>query len=174
MGRWLSHEPRTLWIVLTILVMPLLYDIWCTGVMGLYTLGGYIETVAANNPNANLTVTWQLWLIMIPWVLGEEIVFRFPLSFAARFLRCWPRVRDGMLIFLVLTLSALFGWVHGGILFVPIQGVLGLIFSLCYLKFGGYNGKFWKPLLLCWMMHVAVNSHLFALQLAANHFGIGY
>ncbi len=164
MADWLSREPRLLWIAITIAIMPLLYNIWCTAITGLYSWFGVLDQMIASHPNASMQATWALWGIMIPWVLGEEVLFRFPLSFAARFLRRWERLRNWAIIILVIGLSAAFGWVHGGWLFVPMQGVLGAVFCLIYLKCGGFNGKFWKPLLICWIMHVVVNSHLFGLQ----------
>jgi len=165
---WLAKELRWRWILLCMLTFPFVYMIWSFGITEVYSLVGVYDQMVASSPNAGLQVTWIMWGIMVPLVLGEELFFRFPLSFAARFLRRWERLRNWVLAVMVIGLSVTFGWLHGGWLFAPIQGVMGLAMCLFYLKCGGFNGKFWKPLFICWITHVIINSELFSLQLLAD------
>lgn len=61
----------------------------------------------------------------------EEFIFRFlPFSFLPLF-----KKRNAMKVFWVcmLLITAFFGWLHGGIANIPIQGVLGLFLVVDYL-----------------------------------------
>jgi membrane protease YdiL (CAAX protease family) len=177
MTDWLAREPRRLHLLLSIVTIPLVYQVWCTGIIGIYHLAGVLDTLIAGSPNANLQVTALLWIAMIPLVLGEEILFRLPLSLAVKLLKRWERARNYTLIALVIILSVAFGLAHGDgsfasrCLFVPMQGVMGVVFCVFYLKCGGFNGKIWKPLLLTWALHVMLNSQLFALEIIVRQYG---
>ncbi|GEM_PF-5838991 len=54
-------------------------------------------------------------------------------------------------------LSVIFGILHGGIIFIAIQGMLGFIFCLIFLKTGGLRGALVKPLLCSTATHAVYN-----------------
>jgi membrane protease YdiL (CAAX protease family) len=82
--------------------------------------------------------------------LIEEFFFRaLPLFVVVRYLRG----RAWAIALVVVGSSALFGFMHGDLLHVPFQGVIGIIFSLSYLKCGGLRGAMVKPLTITWFIH---------------------
>jgi len=69
-------------------------------------------------------------------------------------------LRDRLKITLAIVLfsSILFAFAHGPAWWhLPFQGVGGVIFSVCYLKCGGYNNLAFKPLLASTMAHCLSN-----------------
>lgn len=90
-------------------------------------------------------------IVSTPFVAPmEELLFRAPLSLLSR---KSPR----MVALSSLVLSGLFGYVHGGLATVPVQGVLGILLSLIYLKAGGSTGKFIRPFVVSSVAHILYN-----------------
>lgn len=82
----------------------------------------------------------------------EEAIFRLPLRiFLKRNLS--PR----RLCVVVIILSVLFGLGHGGWSGVPIQGVMGVVFCVVYLRCGGLQKKYWKAFLSSTGVHTLHN-----------------
>ena len=107
--------------------------------------------------------------------LAEEITFRWAPIFIPRFFiekiasRWFPEfiyqfLTDKLIqIILVSALlaSIIFGWVHGGFIFIFIQGIIGFIWSLLFIKCGGYRGGFSgyrKALLTTFVSHFTYNA----------------
>ena len=68
------------------------------------------------------------------------------------------RDRLKVILAIVLMSSVLFAFVHGPEWwYLVFQGMGGLIFSICYLKCGGYNGFALKPLLASSVTHCLSN-----------------
>lgn len=79
----------------------------------------------------------------------EELFSRAPLTLVGKL-----RPRRAMPLLVAIPLSIFFGWMHGGWATVPYHGSGGLIFSLCYLKAGGQEGKFLRPLWTSYLVHL--------------------
>ncbi|MFC1638990.1 type II CAAX prenyl endopeptidase Rce1 family protein [Patescibacteria group bacterium] len=141
--------------------------------------------------------SWWFWLIMLPFgvALLEEVLFRLPLSILGRLAQLvrWIttkiRARRGQPVPVVgsdaywesrrrwaapfvlpfaLLLPPLFGAAHGLWVFVLVQGVAGLLFTLLYLKCGGGMGKIWKPLLMCTLAHLIIDALAFGWMIVVD------
>lgn len=82
----------------------------------------------------------------------EELIFRLPLRI---FLK--RNATPVTLCVVTLVLSFFFGYGHGGWIGVPIQGVVGIIFCVVFLKCGGFQKKYWKAFLSSTAVHFAYN-----------------
>jgi len=87
----------------------------------------------------NLPVHYFILLCVFSWFL-EEVVFRFiPIAASVRIFGKKYK------IFIVLILvSGLFGFLHGGWSFIFFQGFCGLTLCLLYLKCGGLSTEYLK------------------------------
>ena len=74
----------------------------------------------------------------IPAFIKEELYFRAPLFFVAFI----PQ----LVIPAIFLFSVLFGWLHGDLSNLAIQGVSGIILSVMFLKFGGMQRNIFKGL----------------------------
>ena len=95
------------------------------------------------------------------WVVAfflEEMLFRAPLYVPIYF--GWTNI----LIPCVIILSGIFGWLHGGIGNIFIQGLAGLVFSIVFLKCGGMQREFWKGLFSSTATHTASNALIIILS----------
>ena len=164
---WLSREPHGWWRYTSFLMQVLLLDIMLAFVMILVLLsassiGAPVESLPEppGSTERLAELYKQNWaagyLLIFIGALVEEFVFRFLPLTIARLLRL-PLV--GTLAVALLS-SVWFGYVHGGWFFVPIQGIGGFIYSLAYLKSGGFHGKLLKPLLSTTLVHWGFNSLL--------------
>ena len=87
----------------------------------------------------------------------EELMFRAPLMLVVGSGR-YP----SLVAVAAIALSCAFGYVHfGGISSIPVQGILGIMLSVMFLKFGGANRKLWKPLFCTTFAHLATNLAIF-------------
>ena len=101
---------------------------------------------------------WLMFLIMVRQVFSEEIRFRWAALFPA------TKILGNSIITILIAVLAsfFFGWRHGhllkeGLIFVPIQGVIGLALSLIYLKCGGLHKHNWKALWSSFLAHLTFN-----------------
>lgn len=84
---------------------------------------------------------------------AEELLCRAPwLSITGKL-----RPRSGATVVVAIITSIIFGWIHEGVATIPVQGVMGIILSFSYLKCGGQDGKFWKPLFVAIAIHTLAN-----------------
>lgn len=93
-------------------------------------------------------------LIYIPLAaLFEELLFRLiPLSLAI----CKSKTPE-MVLFAIISSSFLFGMLHGNVFRVIIEGVVGVILSVLFLKCGAYQKKFFKATMCSTAAHYALN-----------------
>ncbi|MDO8571351.1 MAG: CPBP family glutamic-type intramembrane protease [bacterium] len=102
-----------------------------------------------------------LFLFLFCAAYIEETLFRLPLIF---FIWWFVKIRHIRWILLpALLLSMVFGAVHGGMKYILIQGVAGIIFSCVFLKAGALKGKIIEPLLASSLTHFLTNSIIVAL-----------
>jgi membrane-anchored protein YejM (alkaline phosphatase superfamily) len=159
MGHWIGREAKItelpalvvwLWLLHAIcmmLVVPLLFAIGVefpdqterTMVMMTVSLG----TLAAR-------------------VFFEEIIFRTPLLIVI-WLQKWLGRSLAVVLITSVVLSVLFGLVHGSIANIFTQGVGGLIWSVLFLKSGGMQGKFFKPIATATAAHFIWDAMLIAI-----------
>lgn len=85
----------------------------------------------------------------------EEVLFRLPLSIP------WYFGQPLLSLPFAVFLSGFFGWVHGDLSNIAVQGLGGLVMSIVFLKCGGLQGKIIKPLLASTSTHALFNAHLY-------------
>ncbi len=104
---------------------------------------------------------WYMPLLLLIDVFIEELLFRAPLSIKA--FQSTPT----RLLISTLTISALFGFVHGTVFNIAIQGISGIIFSILFLKGGGLQGKFWRGIALSGAVHALGNGILWVVYMSS-------
>lgn len=105
--------------------------------------------------------------------LREEFWYRF-VPFFSVWLAWWAWKRETpprlVAAFVLIVTSVWFGYIHGGFGNVPIQGALGLIFGLVYLKMSAYGRKPLLGLFAAVLLHGAYN---FYIALRLQHYLAG-
>ena len=158
--------------------LPILIPIFIT-IYFLYAeiiLTFFIRYVSHLCPLSNSPLTDFTSISCIMWfcyAYAEESLFRAPLfifTFNARRFHC------GLKAFIILSifLSIAFGSVHAighysTLIFnICVQGVYGFGLCMIWLKAGGLNGKFWKPIFTTTLFHGFTNITL--ITICAHHF----
>lgn len=99
-------------------------------------------------------------------VVLEETFFRF-IPFLILFVII-RKIQNQYKILLTISVaiisSFVFGYLHGNILNIPVQGVMGILFAVMYLKAGGYNNKQpFQALVVSSTTHLCFNLIIFGL-----------
>ncbi|NQU83941.1 MAG: CPBP family intramembrane metalloprotease [Parcubacteria group bacterium] len=146
---WLSKEAKgieviklmacclILDVVLTIVAMVsvLLYDVDFFSIRDVFSISPYLP------------------FTLMFWAFIEEVLFRFvPLALAVVIFG-----KSRKVIAIALMSSIIFGFLHGGLVYIFIQGVDGFLWCLLFLKCGGFQWKNFKPLLICTTVHASLN-----------------
>ncbi len=93
---------------------------------------------------------------VVPIIVNEELYWRFlpltaPIFFGLRFF-----ISPAVFIS-----SAHFGYMHGGLLNIPLQGVGGLILCLVFLKCGGMRMRFFRAIGMVILTHLLIDAVLY-------------
>jgi len=113
------------------LVIALIIGSLITGVGGVR-----VETPEAAEGLLQIDL-FQMVLVVFVTVFIEELLFRTLPIFVARWIN--PSIRWIFAIAVIATI--VFGYIHGGVANIFIQGVAGLFFAIIYIKGGGYHGR---------------------------------
>ncbi|OGF24969.1 hypothetical protein A2331_00315 [Candidatus Falkowbacteria bacterium RIFOXYB2_FULL_34_18] len=148
---WLQEEikgRRVPIFILKILIIDMIYCLFCLII--LFFTDNIFSKSGQHGNISILSYSFPFVVFMLAFL--EEIIFRLPLSFFVKF--STPKT---VLCFAII-LSAIFGYLHGGILnIVATQGVGGFLICIVYLKCGGFQGKTLKPLICSTCMHALYN-----------------
>lgn len=109
---------------------------------------------------ASLLLFWLFFISFLVLLLANLLSFMAaPLMIVAAYLIGISFVKDNFsrLILGIIGVSIIFGYAHGGLRFVLLQGVGGVLLSLCYVKCGGFAGKWWKPIVSSTSAHFLYN-----------------
>ena len=141
LSRWLEKEAcgKQLYGYLAgFVVAGFLWDVIAAEI--LYLLGIDFSSLSKTEKNIPmLTLTFPL--VLIAGALLEEVLFRLPLAFAVHMGWSVNNILAGAFV-----LSILFGALHGGAPHILVQGGSGFLYSLLFLKCGGYQRKYLKAL----------------------------
>ncbi len=149
--QWIRAEAKGVQVPLLMLSALLVDGTFDACVLGVSSLLGILPDA---QPKLSILILSRTFLIAFPLtVLVEEILFRLPLAILVW--KKWPLER---ILFSVLGLSLLFGLMHGGIWHVFSQGVGGMIYSVLFLKCGGFQGRYIKAVLVTFLTHLIFNS----------------
>jgi hypothetical protein len=100
---------------------------------------------------------WYLIIAMMFMVLGETIIYQaVPLIIARSLARRFNR--PSLMLWVLLVVSVAFGWLHGGPLFILLQGVGGLAWGVLFLKSGGMAGEYERAVFYTWLSHVVYDT----------------
>jgi len=137
-NRWLSKELS--WWKMPYYVVLAAMSIWACNQLALFLLYGSsgIAMSVMHHTFLSFVSSWDFWSAHFPVFVKEEMAFRAPL-FLVAFIP--PLIIPGILLF-----SGIFGWLHGDLTNLAIQGVSGVILCMMFLKFGGLQRNAFKGL----------------------------
>jgi len=175
--KWVETETRLLWLpFLFIGVLILNVLLFFAGVVGSTRLEEWLGFPLSTMTIDPLDWLFALFLAPAGYILGllarngywisivlfsilaavsEEIVYRTIPIYVA-----WRLNSRKLLWVAILASSILFAFGHKGFSSLLIQGVAGVLYSIAYLKTGGWNGKILKPTLFVIALHVTWNEYV--------------
>ena len=135
--------------------------LWCSWIYVWYAVWAVESLTRWTGPFGivNISAPWLLWsqnmkLQIVFNALQEEILWRAPLYFVPR----------RYLFAAVVVAAAGFGWAHGDMRKILVQGIGGLLFSWLFLKCGGFHGHPVRGILCATLGHylttVQLHPHL--------------
>ena len=137
-------------------------SLWAFLILLMYSLAGiYPQETGELFFYGEEMIWWKLLFAAVVAVpLIEEGLFRFlPIRLTQTIFRSRKTMLGVALCVVICVSSVLFGYLHGGLLFIPIQGVYGLLLSWLFLK---NNNSF----ISIWIAHVALNVIIIGATLA--------
>ena len=156
----LAKEPRglQLWLwVIGFLALDLVY------IFAVVVMFDHYGITLPEPSRARIPINYFLPIFLIGAAFFEECMFRLPLAVMVEHDWTVSQIALG-----VLGLSTVFGLLHGGILNILVQGVSGLLYSVLFLKCGGYQGRIGKPILCSTAVHFLFNASISAAILAGG------
>jgi len=147
---WLKIEPKGFCALLIIFFSVLLainYSIISASILCLLNIN-LPDTGYQNIQSINL----MLVLIVFANAMKEEILFRLPLAFLTK---C--NCKNEIVITSAIFSSVLFGFIHGSLSHIFVQGVVGFCFCFLFLKCGGWQNNFAKALTATTGAHFLLN-----------------
>lgn len=143
---WINREAKSyyLWIFL----FGVVFLRWGYS----YTL---LKVVGYQPDSSSVKGIGSMGVLLLGYALKEEMYYRLPLVICS--------YRSNSLLFVgavVLFSSFIFGWIHGGISNVPLQGLGGILYSIVFLKCGGLQGSPFKALVSSTLCHTYYNFSL--------------
>jgi membrane protease YdiL (CAAX protease family) len=187
LDRWLGRESKGLWLIaicligIFIVVISTLSALVALTVVDhplspnpavhTFTAPHNKTTLPANSTaeqqDDNLNTVDMLSInfvgLLVFYAFREEVVFRLlPLTIIASVLiNVIENNKIPVRLFMLLMISVIFGYDHGGFDHLLVQGVSGLVFGIVYMKCGGSNYKnnihVFRGLLCSTFVHYSVN-----------------
>lgn len=159
--RWLKEEARGMKVYALMaesVVLSIIYSF--SVVIAAHFLGISISPVG-NGKVQILTLYFPIFLASA--VFAEEALFRLPLAIFID--RGWPVAK---IMGAALLLSAAFGFIHGGIRHILVQGGFGFILSVMFLKCGGLKKNYLKAIAVTTASHLLFDAVLVGIALLAG------
>lgn len=146
MPQWLTHESKG-WRLVGLSALTLLINFFTSFsiILVLLALHIHLPDQLKNLDHANFFV---ILVTVLPGTFFEELLFRLPMALAVH---RWGRSYKVLVSAVVL--SVVFGFVHGTVFNILIQGLVGFAYCILFLKAGGYVGKNKKAILTTWIVH---------------------
>ncbi len=114
---------------------------------------GYFTHAVRTGTQLGEPVTISFYLLLILYVISEEVIFRLlPISIALE-----ESGADSAVWTTAVISSIIFGWAHGNIYHVLIQGVGGFISCWFFLYTGGWNRRYLKATTASVCLHLFFN-----------------
>lgn len=162
--RWLEKEAIGIEVVKPIIFCAVAYFLYTLSIFFILVLiFGMPERSPRENYSEDIVrlpiLVWDFPLVLLYLAAIEEFLFRVILLYLVMLVsRMVLGKRDfGYVLFAIVWSSIYFGYIHGGIIHIFIQGVAGVLFCLVFLKCGGYQGKIAKAFYCSTLCHALVN-----------------
>ncbi len=164
MEKWLRSEPHgksLCYFIIACVIVILAYDF-------LYSVITIMLNATQSEPENIHKKGIQIFTFYFPFLiflfaLIEEMTFRMPLAILVHKNKPVKTILTFAVFF-----SVIFGFLHGGIEHIFMQGVAGMVFSIAFLKCGGLQKKHVKALLTSTTIHYLCNAILFTLAALAG------
>jgi len=159
--RWFhkeAHGREVVIYILVFLVFDLAYSISTVFLFEHPHLNREISSSQELKQLFTLELFPVLFVIFLLAALLEEVVFRLPLVIFVKL--GWSVTK---VLGVALLLSIIFGFLHGGVSHIYLQGVGGLLYSVIFLKCGGFQGNFSKAVGVSTAVHFLYNMTLILL-----------
>lgn len=119
-----------------------------------------------NAPPIGLPIlTWKFPGQIFSLAVIEEVTFRFVLLGGA--IQIWGATWPVLLVMVIS--SIVFGLMHGGPVNILLQGVSGVVFSIVFLKCGGFDHAFLMALMVAAITHCIFNTIVAFFNLIGGH-----
>lgn len=163
---WLKKEARGKQVFLYIIGAVFLHLAWSLSALEIMRWLNISIPLMGNSIAPIFTPTLPILIFVL--ALMEEVFFRLPLAFVVRVSRYFSVKSIGTALALASAffLSILFGLCHGSVYHIFLQGVGGFIYSILFLKCGGYQGKYLKPLMASTAVHFLFNMSVLGIAAA--------
>jgi membrane protease YdiL (CAAX protease family) len=125
-------------------------------VLFIYSVTGILDSLPEPEAVGVEIVSTSFIVVLVLIASIEELLFRIlPLSIA---LYC--QLKPGALVFVAVLSSILFGYVHGGVPFILIQGLGGFIYSILFIKYAHNGERVFEASLLVIVSHTLFNGFI--------------
>lgn len=156
---WLQKEAFGWKIPILILSVTILSFVYLGVLLGIWYIVG--SPFDEHDTETGIRILrWYFPFMLFGFAYFEEIIFRFtPIFLARTFLGKFFGASWGILI-VALVASVLFGLVHGSPHNIYVQGVSGMLYSLLFLKCGGFQDHWGKATFVSTTAHFIRNGIL--------------
>lgn len=164
MGRlwsWLKDEPKGFFAICGFVFFIIVFTLAWNVAMDFIVQFFGVQMGPSNDKLVKLLNAGLVKFIFVLFFAAatEEIIFRVPLIFILDISDYRP-----LLIFGVLASSAVFGFLHGGLVNILFQGAGGVIFSVAFLKGGAINDNLGKGFFIATFTHLLLNVVITVIQ----------
>lgn len=151
---WLDIQANDLLSIIIIATLTLIVKISYTIAL-LLTLQAININMPEYEPIGFSLLNTGTWVIVALAVFSEEYIFRyFPLSIVTAV----AKSNTHALLVTGVVSSVIFGWLHGGVLNILMQGMGGFFYCILYLKCGGLQDNHKKALATTSSVHFLFNT----------------
>ena len=152
MRAWIAREARGAEVLLLMLIFLMLNIIYVGCMSALLEI--LIRGFSGYRDRMPIDKVLPFSLILLAF--REELLFRAPLALLFLF----RGVTMGKVLMAAMALSILFGFFHGGFIYILFQGVIGFSWCVLFLKCGGAHGRPLKAVFVTTLTHAGYNGAL--------------
>lgn len=153
---WLSVEAVGIEVYFLVGFLFLGKRIWAIVLYFTYKLLGY-KFPAVKRDNKLTILSPEFPFLLFYYASLEEVVYRFLPIFGV--IEIYSLDFPTLILVIIFT-STLFGIFHGGFHFIFSHGPAGIIYSVVFLKCGGFHSHYLKAFIVTTVMHVMWNASI--------------
>lgn len=153
--KWLETEAmgwKIFFLICATMALNVAYQLTLWATIQYFDIGVF-ETIPKSEPTIQI-LTWYFPFVILFLALNEELIFRLaPTWFSIEKLG----VSNRSVLLISFVSAILFALAHGHYLMIFIHGVASVLYSLLYLKCGGFQGHYGKALAVTTITHALYN-----------------